>query len=48
MVTQENKKEKCVMCSSKTEYDIHTHIDLREYYIEGSGQMCRDCYLRIY
>ena len=42
------KKDRCVMCSKKTEYDIHTHIDLREHYIEGAGQMCNPCHQRIY
>ena len=42
------KKDRCVMCSKKTEYDIHTHIDLREHYIEGAGQLCLDCFDEIY
>ena len=48
IINKEVKKDKCVMCGSKTEYDIHTHIDIREHYVEGAGQMCRGCYLRIY
>ena len=44
----ETKKDRCVMCSAKTEYDIDTHIDNRKYYIEGAGQMCRGCHTRIY
>jgi hypothetical protein len=40
--------DKCVMCGEKTPYTKHTHIDLREHYVEGAGQMCRGCYLRIY
>ena len=42
------KKDKCVMCGEKTPYGNHVHIDLREHYVEGTGQMCRGCYTRIY
>ena len=42
------KKDRCVMCSKKTEYDIHTHTDLRFGYVDGAGQMCKPCYTRIY
>jgi hypothetical protein len=48
MKTLKNKKDKCVMCGVKTEYDIWTHIDLRFSYVEGCGQMCKPCYVRIY
>ena len=44
----EVKKDKCVMCGAKTEYDTNTHIDNRKHYIEGAGQMCRGCHTRIY
>lgn len=37
-------KERCVMCSDLTDYDITTHIDLRHGYIEGMGQLCYSCY----
>lgn len=37
-------KEKCVICGVETPYDFETHIDLREFYIEGAGQLCRKCY----
>jgi len=42
------KKDRCVMCGIKTEYDNDTHIDNRKYYIEGAGQMCMPCHQRIY
>ena len=44
----EVKKDKCVMCGAKTEYDTNTHIDNRKHYIEGAGQMCEDCHTKIY
>ncbi len=43
-----SKKDRCIMCSEKTEYTEHTHIDERQYYVEGAGQMCRGCYTKIY
>ena len=40
--------DKCVMCGAKTEYTKDTHIDDREYYVEGAGQMCKQCHTKIY
>lgn len=39
-----SNKDRCVMCSKPTEYDITTHIDIRYGYIEGMGQLCFNCY----
>ena len=33
--------EKCVMCEKETPYKVNTHIDLREHYVEGGGQLSR-------
>lgn len=41
-------KDKCVVCGKETEYDKDKHIDLREHYIEGAGQLCEECYKNIY
>ena len=41
-------KEKCVTCSGETKYDREDHIDYRIGYIEGSGQLCFDCYDELY
>ena len=40
--------DKCVMCGAKTEYTKDIHIDERRHYIEGAGQMCKDCHTKIY
>lgn len=32
------------MCGIETPYDETTHIDLRIGYIEGAGQLCKNCY----
>lgn len=43
------EKDKCVGgCSRETEYDKNTHIDFRLHYIEGAGQLCAECYVKIY
>ena len=40
--------DKCVSCDEITEYSKFDHIDYRIGYIEGSGQLCLDCYDEIY
>lgn len=41
-------KEVCVSCGEDTPYMIDTPIELRNYYIEGGGQLCEQCYIKIY
>jgi hypothetical protein len=41
-------KDKCVSCGSETPYDKTDHIDFRLGYVEGAGQLCLDCYEKIY
>lgn len=43
-----NEKEKCVSCEKETEVDVNTHTDYRNYYVEGAGQLCKDCWVDIY
>ena len=38
--------EKCVLCRKVVSIDKST-IDLRYNYIEGIGQLCRDCYHKV-
>lgn len=42
----DNKKDVCVLCGKETPYDRKTHIDLRTYYVEGCGQLCRECWYK--
>ena len=37
-------KDTCIMCDDETPYDYETHIDLRYGYVEGAGQLCKECY----
>lgn len=40
-----NLYETCVMCSKETTILKSTHIDFRYGYVEGAGQLCRECYM---
>ena len=40
--------ESCVNCHTETDVDVATHVDLRYYYVEGSGQLCRQCWEEVY
>ena len=53
LVTSVGKKQKdefdiyetCVMCGEETTTLKTTHVDFRYGYVEGAGQLCRQCYL---
>ena len=53
LVTSVGKKQKdefdiyetCIMCGEETTTLKTTHVDFRYGYVEGAGQMCRECYL---
>ena len=42
------KLDKCVICKCDTPYTENTHIDYRNYYVEGCGQLCAECYNKVY
>ena len=42
------KKEVCVSCGCETPYVFETPIQERIGYVEGSGQLCDDCFKEIY
>ena len=44
----DSKFECCVICGKPTEYRIDTPIGKRERYIEGAGQLCRECFRKLY
>ena len=37
-------KDVCVSCGVETAYDVSTHVDMRNGYVEGLGQLCSACY----
>lgn len=40
--------EKCVFCGADTPYRFSTPISQRNFYVEGSGQICERCHYEIY
>jgi hypothetical protein len=40
-------KDNCVSCGNETPYDVTENIHNRFHYVEGSGQLCEECYIRI-
>lgn len=42
------KAECCVHCGRETDYSRQTPIQDRIGYIEGAGQLCRDCHNEVY
>lgn len=37
------KKVKCAFCGNETEYDVNIPIEYRNSYVEGIGQICKEC-----
>lgn len=44
MPSEKSRYDRCVYCGQLTEFTVDTPICLRKYYIQGGGQLCRDCY----
>jgi len=42
------EKDKCVICGSETPYDKTLDVNVRQHYVEGSGQLCKKCNNEIY
>jgi len=42
------EKEECVICGHGTKYLKSTPIQEREHYVKGCGQLCENCYSKIY
>jgi recombinational DNA repair protein (RecF pathway) len=50
LITCENTTnlDKCVICKEYTPYVENTDVTYRSYYIEGAGQLCKECYTKVY
>jgi len=48
MQVKTNPTDKCVFCNVDTNISRNTHIDDRQYYIEGAGQLCKECYIKVF
>ena len=40
--------ENCIRCGRPTPYDQSTPVHLRRYYVDGSGQLCEQCFSQLY
>ena len=40
--------ELCIRCNKPTPYHPDTPLTLRRYYVEGSGQICEECFYELY
>ena len=40
--------EKCIRCNKPTPYSINTPISSRQFYIDGSGQLCEECFATLF
>jgi hypothetical protein len=49
-ISVENEKEfeHCVLCKKKLNIRRDTHMAFRAYYVEGCGQLCRECFISLY
>ena len=41
-------KETCIRCGRETKYEVSTPVTVRRWYVEGSGQLCEQCYFTLY
>jgi hypothetical protein len=41
-------KENCVICKEETNVDVITDVSHRPYYVEGVGQLCKQCWISTY
>ena len=39
--------EECIVCGVETNEPVSKHIDLRSFYVEGAGQLCKECFFGI-
>ena len=47
-IKDNQSKEKCVYCGLITNYNKNDDINTRKNYIEGAGQLCDECFIKIY
>lgn len=48
LYVSENYKDLCINCETETEYSHNVNIDYRNHYVEGAGQMCKQCWDEIF
>ena len=40
--------ETCINCGTDTQVSINKPVDVRYHYVEGAGQLCEECWNKIY
>lgn len=40
--------EECVLCHKKMHIRVSQPVCIRKFYIEGGGQLCKNCYQNVY
>lgn len=40
--------DKCVLCNCETQESTSKPIDFRNFYVEGVGQLCNNCFRETY
>ena len=40
--------EKCINCGTDTQVPVDKPVDVRYHYVEGAGQLCEECWNKIY
>ena len=40
--------EKCIICGELTNVPKDLHISRREHYVEGAGQLCQKCFIKMH
>lgn len=45
---REDEFEICVCCHKKLDIPVSTPVEFRDFYVDGAGQLCYDCYQEIY
>lgn len=43
----ELETEKCILCGVDTGILVDLPVDARRYYVDGVGQLCEDCYIKV-
>lgn len=47
-IQEKRQYEQCVLCRRLTDIPIGLEVDYRAFYMEGAGQLCYDCFKKLY
>ena len=43
-----NNTDNCIHCNKDTGVPSSANVDFRKNYVDGAGQLCDECFVRIY